>query len=229
MPHELYQLEDGTILPSVTEIISLLGSPALMRWSNSLGFRRIDYTKYMDDAALRGTICHEMISHFIDPSYPIQSYDLPESLFIQIKNYEKEILSFSNSCKFKPTFIEKPFLSKSMGYAGCPDYYGTIKFPKSPKGYEGVLKFQDALIDWKTSKKPQEKQFLQLGGYSKLLKEKGIIPKYYIIINLHENSYPTITVKNRHEIIPYEDGFTRLFSFWKCYSTIDPSVRKTKR
>lgn len=229
MPHELYQLDDGTILPSVTEILDVLGSKVLMRWSNSLGFRHIDYTSYMDKTALRGTICHEIISHCIDPSMPIGSYQLSEEMFREIRGFETEIKKFAFSSKFKPEFMEKPFISKELGYAGCPDFFGTIRLTESPKGYEGVTKFPKTLVDWKTSKRPQEKQFLQLGGYSKLLKIFGYVPQYYMIVNFHVDSKPYITVKNKYEILPYEESFGYLFDFWKIYSGIDTSVWKTKR
>ncbi len=229
MPHELYKLEDGTILPSVTEVISILGSPILMRWANSLGFRRIKYDAFMDSAATRGTICHEIIAHCIDRSYPIEMRDLSENEFKQICSYEKHIKEFYSKCKFSPSFMEKPFINPDLGYAGCPDYYGDIQLPESPPGYDGVTKFHDVLIDWKTSKRPSEKHFLQLGGYSKLLKSDGTIPKYYMIVDFHEDRKPTLAVKNQHEILKYEEGYSNLFEFWRFYSQVDPSVLKTKR
>lgn len=229
MPHELYQLEDGRILPSVTEVLGVLGSPILMRWSNGLGFRHINYTSYMDRAAIRGTICHEIISHCIDKEYTINSYDISADDFKVICGYENTIKSFYKESKFSPQFIEKAFLSPELGYAGCPDYYGDITLKESPKGYEGVTHFGNALIDWKTSKKPNEKHFLQLGGYSTLLKIFGIIPKYYMVVDFHEDTRPTIKVKNEHEILKYEKAFSHLFEFWKFYSTVDPSILKTKR
>lgn len=229
MPHELYQLPNGKILPSVTEVIGILGSPILMRWANGLGFKHINYYEFMDKAATRGTICHEIIGHLIDKDIPLQTYDLSADEFKLIVEYEKRIKEFYSKCTFNPSFLEKPFLSEELGYAGCPDYYGDIKFNESPKGYDGVLKFSNALVDWKTSKKPSPKHFLQLGGYSILLKRNGIIPDYYIIVDFHSDKSPTIEVKNKHEMVRYEEGYLNLLAFWKFYSTVDPSVLKTKR
>ena len=228
MPHEIYKLEDGTILPSVTEILSVLGSPILMRWANGLGFRHISYNQFMDDVALRGTICHEIIAHLIDPDKNhINGYNLTPNLFKEVTGYEYTIREFYDKTSFQPIFMEKVFLSPEEGFAGCPDYYGDIKLKDSPKGYEGVRLFRDTLVDWKTSKKPNNKHFLQLGGYSKLLKLHGYIPKYYMIVDFHEDTKPTIEVKNHHEILVYEEIFTQLLQFWKLYVKLEPSIRKT--
>ena len=229
MPHELYQLPDGRILPSVTEVLGVLGSPILMNWANGLGFKHINYYKFMDDAAVRGTICHEIIGHLIDKEIQIHSYDLSADDFKLIVEYEKRIKEFYSKCKFEPKFLEKAFLCEELGYAGCPDYYGNIKLDQCPKGYDGITKFSNVLVDWKTSKKPTPKHFLQLGGYSILLKRNGIIPDYYMVIDFHSDRAPSIEVKNKHEMLKYEDGFLNLLAFWKFYSTVDSSVLKTKR
>lgn len=231
MPHEVYMTNSGEILPSVTEIIDTLGSKILMRWSNNLGFRRIKYDEFMNQTATRGTICHEIIAHLIDPNSPIHEYSVSSDFYKEICQYETEIRKFYKACKFDPQFMERPFLSEELGYAGCPDYYGSLRFHKDlvAKNNLALTKYNDALVDWKTSKKPSEKHFLQLGGYSTLLKSQGIIPKWYIIVDFHSNTQPSIVVKSDTSMLKYEEAFKYLLEFYKVYSTMDPSILKTKR
>ena len=214
MPHELYTVKTQSgqevVLPSVTEVIGILGSPALMRWSNWLGKTQRSYDQFMDERAIRGTVVHSLMANLIDPKgHPMENYQLTRENLKAVMDIEHYAREWAKDVKFKPKLIEQPILAPQLGYAGCPDYFGTIEFKKSK------VKYTDALVDWKTSKKPRDKQFLQLGGYSQLLKSKGFKPKHFIIVNLLTNREPLVTVRSDYdELLACEEAFNYLLHFY---------------
>ena len=219
MPHELYTVPgpDGkqVVLPSVTEIIGILGNQDLMRWSNWLGKTNRSYDRIMDEAAIKGTVVHALMANLINPKkYPMEMYELSRENLKAVMDTETQVKRWisEQGVKFKPKLMEQPILSTEMGYAGCPDFFGEFRI----KGTKQIYK--DALVDWKTAKKPRPKMFLQLGGYSKLLKEKGYQPKHLIIVNLRPDRSPIITVRSdKDEILACEEAFTYLLKYYQLW------------
>jgi hypothetical protein len=63
--HVGYTDEDGNEIPSVTQLIGLIGSDALTKWANSLGLRRIKLDDYLDEVSTAGSLTHERIEKFL--------------------------------------------------------------------------------------------------------------------------------------------------------------------
>lgn len=221
MPHELYTVTDSEgkqkVLPSVTEIIGILGNPDLMRWSNWLGRTNRSYDYVMDEAAIKGTVIHALMANIINPKkFPMEAFDLSRENLRIVMDTEMQIRKWikDKGVKFKPKLMEQPILSQKMGYAGCPDYFGEFIIKETGEHYK------DALVDWKSAKKPRPKMFLQLGGYSKLIKEYGYTPKHLIIVNLLPKQSPIITVRSDlEEIAACEEAFDYLRQYYLLWET----------
>lgn len=176
----IYTCENGVEVPSVTTILKMLGSEAIIRWANYLGFKRIDYDDEMDRTSNIGTKIHECVRSVIDPSacgsvtfaneYDAVYYD-------KITNIFRENIS---KFKYETIFTEKTFASSKLGYGGTLDWYCKM----------GSLRM---LNDFKSSKQVRLKHLLQLGGYTQLLEENGyeVDAASIIIINDRGSSmYP---------------------------------------
>ena len=60
-----YQI-DGKRVPRVTEVLSaMIHQESLMSWSNSLGWKRISYKAFLQEAADKGTYSHLAIEKYL--------------------------------------------------------------------------------------------------------------------------------------------------------------------
>lgn len=150
---------NNKIVPRVTDILSkTIHEDYLMKWANSLGFRRLSYVEELNKAALCGTIAHNAIEQYLqqkeefDPNKhenntPFQSFllwweDITRSNDIEIVGQEEQLT--------------------------CEWFGGT---------YDLLLKINGKtyLVDFKTSNHVSYKYFLQLAAYRYMLyRSKGI-------------------------------------------------------
>lgn len=171
-----YECNNGIIVPSVTTILKCLGSEALLKWSNWLGFKHISYTDELDKRANIGTKIHECIQHAIDPSFyndKIQfANQIEADYYTRITNKFIKTMSIYN---YKTIYTEKSFASSNLGYGGTIDWL----FESN-----GLT----LLADFKSSKKVNIKHILQLSGYRQLLMENNISIDGALIIIINENA-----------------------------------------
>ena len=197
---------DDKIYPSVTTIIKTIsGNNELMKWANHMGFKRKDITKILKDTSIFGTRVHEFLCAYVDKNATI-----PQPFKNPLGEYEiNKILS-----NFKKTFIddyttiftEKSIVSKELGYGGTLDW---------------LMKQNTELIlcDFKTSKKPRNTMFLQLGAYNNLLKTIGIDVNKGMIITANEFNcfkYPI----EKEKLEDYGTAFNLLFYFYREWEVL---------
>lgn len=156
--------------PSVTTIVGYFKPlevfESLMKWSNFLGFKHMDYVRERDAKAAFGTAVHDSISSLL-LNKPIDTDTSTLSLkylgdYMDAIKYFTKFMADSNISHLSTIFSEETFVSESLGYAGTIDWLGTYKDKKY-------------LFDFKTSSSMHESMKLQLSAYRKLLKtEKDI-------------------------------------------------------
>jgi len=160
--HQKYFLADGTEVPSVTQVLSVLGKPALIHWAWQLGKDGKDYRKERDGAASAGTLAHAYIKAHL------KNEKLPEDYLMQFSKHEIDqaenafikFLEMMKYREFQPLLIENPLVSEKLRVGGTPDAYGI---------YDG----KKEIWDFKTSKDIYPEYFYQLAGYKLLLEEHG--------------------------------------------------------
>ena len=155
-----YQSNDGVNVPRVTEVLSaMLHEDFLMKWSNSLGFKRISYDRFMRAAADKGTYSHYVIEQFLKYGKTIKDCDIPDiyidtvrSTFSGFRYWWKDL---NDNHDVELVFSEEKLISNYFG--------GTC---------DCVLKVDGEywLIDFKTSNHMNFKYCLQLAAYRDLLK-----------------------------------------------------------
>jgi hypothetical protein len=160
--HIQYKLADGTVVPSVTTVLKVLGqSEAMTHWAWELGTQGLDYREVRDSAARVGIIVHRLIASHLKgetPDYQPLAYlpdeaDRAEKCFLKYLAWEKEN-------PLTPVIIETPFVSEEFRFGGTPDLLAEI---------DGKF----ILLDFKTSGGIYDSYFVQLAAYRQLLSEQG--------------------------------------------------------
>lgn len=165
----IYTNSENKPVPRVTDIISSgINEPSLLRWSNSLGFRHLNYEEELQKAADIGTAVHKDIERFLKHHRcrPDQS-TIGFSSFLRWWN---DLLEKRNDLKV--IHSEYQIVGKYFG--------GTI---------DCLISINEKLyiVDFKTSNNITYKHFLQLAAYRYLLQvEKSIKVSGVVILQLNK-------------------------------------------
>lgn len=156
-----YKNAKGKRLASVTTILKQLGwsTNALMLWQARLFRAGKDPDKVKDEAADIGTVCHEMIEHYI---YGQDEYTPPENTdqdtVITAAKGLKDYIAWSEAEGVEYLESEIRLVSEEYQYGGTAD--AIIK-------YHG----KTYLIDFKTSKSLYDTYPVQLAAYRNAIHE----------------------------------------------------------
>ena len=138
---------------SVTTILKVLNKPTLVKWANSLGFRRQSVDDVLEESSVIGTYVHTLLyAHLMkkDLLWCGQKHVSKSLLVPYIKNFRE----WKENNEIEPIFMEKKFSCDKFG--GTVDFYGIINGKKT-------------ILDFKTSKSFQMTMFLQLSAYKYML------------------------------------------------------------
>jgi len=210
--HQIYTLQSGEIVPSVTTVIGLLNKPQLIEWAWKQGINGQDIHKIKDRTADAGSLAHQMILDFLklqrtDTSeYSKDIIDLAENSFLSFLEWQK-------NKTIEPILIEASLVSERYKYGGTLDFYGKI---------DGIL----TLVDWKTGSGIYDSYVYQLSAYRNLLIENGFEnPERVMIvrINREENERFEELVK-RNTDTEFEI-FKRLAEIYHLQKQIEGGVK----
>jgi len=167
MPHpkDGYRLADGTRVPGVTTILSMMkGDPgALMSWAWKLGKEGKDYREERDRAAGIGTITHEFIDADItsrDRTMPtadefhvasekfVEMLERAESAFTAYKRWKTAV-------KLEIIATEAQLVSEQYKFGGTSDAIAML---------DGEL----IILDWKAANHIYPEYIAQIAAYSQL-------------------------------------------------------------
>ena len=143
-------------VPGVTTIIQMLNKPELVGWANNLGFMGIRVYSYLDERAAIGTDFHQMVEDYMNGK-PVGGEHYKEAI-----EMFKRFQIWARCHYYKVFKTELSLVGKDFG--GTIDALGEV---------DGVF----TLVDYKTSKKVYNSQFIQLAGYAVLLQE--LMPETY--------------------------------------------------
>ena len=201
---------EGKRVPRVTEVLSaMLHEDYLMKWANNLGFKRISYRAFMNDAADKGTYSHMAIERYLKQGY----LDLEEMTEIPNNKIRETVSSVMTGFykwwnllhkeykKIELVYLEKTLIHKY--FAGTCDCLLRV---------DGEY----WLIDFKTSNHMSYNYALQLAAYKYLLKElEGIEISKAMILRLDKVNYTYYTyeydLKNNEEHIKFFNDCLQTF------------------
>ena len=173
---DTYKIDDKRV-PRVTEILSaMLHEESLMSWANSLGWKRIGYRSFLNEAAEKGTFSHLAVLNSV------------ESCLDAFKKWWKKIHLLYKD-------IEVIYLEETLIH---PYFGGTCDCLLKVDGSYW-------LVDFKTSNHMNYNYSLQLAAYKFLLKElKDIDVEKLIVLKLDKftSEYCTyeLDVKNNDHL-----------------------------
>lgn len=180
-----YESPTGSILPSVTTVLSLLSEAGINAWRNRVGEAEAD--KIMDYATKTGTEMHSVIEDYLNNKID-ESEKNPRALklFEQMKPELKRINNIVAQ--------EVPLYSDKLGVAGRVDCIGE---------FDGRL----SIIDFKSSRKKKQKSwikkyFLQATAYSIMFEELcGKKADQIVILISADDETVDVYVENREDWI----------------------------
>ena len=168
--HRQYRIKDGTIVPSVTTVLSILAKPGLIKWANDLGLQGIDSSKYVDAAGRVGTLIHYLVQCHLANEMP----DLKDYTSNEIDMGETGLIKFLDWAKRaepKPILLEAPLVSEKHRFGGTVDFYGVA---------HGKL----TLVDFKSTKAIYDEMMHQVAAYRELLRENGYKVERVLILRI---------------------------------------------
>jgi hypothetical protein len=167
-----YTLKDGTVVPSVTTVLSRFKeSGGLVHWAWKLGTEGKDYREVRDDAASIGTLAHQMVEcHIKGETFPLED-KIPVNILMPAKNAYQQFVEWSDMTRFKVTHSEIKLVSEKYKYGGTID--------------SSLINIKRSLGDWKSSNDIYAEYLIQLAAYGQLWNENfpndPIVGGYHLI------------------------------------------------
>ena len=191
-----YLLPDGSLVPSVTTVLSSLDKGHLNEWRKRIG--EAEANKITTQASNRGTAIHQLAEDYLMNKEDYHVGAMPINLY----DFRNNIKPYLDSRVDNILGIEYPLYSKRLKTAGRTDLIAE---------WDGSL----AIIDFKTSRKPKKQEwvknyFLQATCYSLMLQERtGIVcPDIVILISVDDHE-PQVFHKKRKD---YLEEVVRIFT-----------------
>ena len=170
--HQRYKV-NGTVVPSVTTVLSLLSKPMLVKWANNLGLQGIDSTKYVDETAKIGSLVHERIEAFLS-GFEVDLSDYTPNQIEASHNGFGKFMKWYQENNFEAIMTEHQMTSSVHMYGGTCDCYG-------------VKDGKYILLDFKTGKAIYDEYFVQLAAYVNMLFEEGKPVDKVILLRIGRN------------------------------------------
>lgn len=160
--HIKYYNSKGEEVPSVTIVIKIFGKD-LTGWANWLGKQGIDVKRYVDDKAAFGTYIHSLAESYFNNQEVANN-----NSWLSDMDFQLYMSKFA--------FIKKSMLDKGFKVYKCE----LVMHGERCGGTADIIFYNETtnkyiLLDFKTSKSVYETMFMQLGGYTDLLKETNNI------------------------------------------------------
>ncbi|MCH7577243.1 MAG: hypothetical protein IH822_05560 [Chloroflexi bacterium] len=190
-PHQRYYARDGTLLPGVTTILSVINKPALPVWANKLGFQRINSTEFLIHVADAGTLSHHLIeARLTGAEQDASGYDDDQVSMAQ--NALSSFGAWAEGKSLETHETELVLVSEAHRYGGTLDWFGLV---------DGT----PCLIDFKTSARIFDDHLFQLSAYFQLLTENGYEVAEARIVRLSRDASEEFSerVLSSSEIEPY--------------------------
>lgn len=183
---------NGQVVPRTTRILEkCIGSKELMEWSNRLGlYQRQNYTEFLQTAADIGSYAHERIEHTVknlpEPDFGFIGWGKQEKVDNAYNAFQTWWNEMNRLYNIQVVYSEEPL--------SCPYCGGTVDLLLLING-------KHYLVDFKTSRYPNFKFFLQMASYRYMLRiTRNIEIDGVVILMLDKN-----TGKYRELVMSFED------------------------
>ena len=197
--HQTYLL-DGRVVPSVTQVLSIIAKPSLVKWANRMGLQGIDTYELTSESTAVGTIFHAQIQAFLTQE-EISLQGFSDKLSSRAKELFQQWLRWNEESGLSYIFVEESFVSK-RGYGGTID----------------ALAYDDevVLLDWKTSNFIAPEYYLQLAAYWKLVEENTNYEiSYAEIVRFYEKGFE-VGILKKEDVDKKYDVFLKALDLYNA-------------
>lgn len=162
MAHREYYNKEGKQVPSVTTIVKLLDKENIASWHNWMGLvRRINTTTYLEQKAEYGNYCHTLFEMYFTGMVTTSQRD---ERFVTEAQFHTLLEKFH---WLRELFARNGITVQNMELGMDGERFGgTLDMLATHEESHRIF-----LLDLKTSKQVYPSHFLQLAGYTLLLKE----------------------------------------------------------
>lgn len=199
----------GKKLPSVTTILAETSDNT---WLNDWKSRTPNWDTISRRAAIIGTIAHYRIlskyaiSRMEPPNIPTLDWPTDIKLVMDRLTEAENMLEKLGIDRSKPIYVEH--LVTRFKY---PSYAGTLDLL-------AMINSKRTVLDLKTSKKLRDDYVLQIGGYSRALRAKGIQCEQGILVRCNPETGSELMIIEKPELTEAEHKFIdRAIAFWEKY------------
>jgi hypothetical protein len=210
-----YTLGDGVEVPSVTEVLSMVGNAdGLINWAVMLQRNGIDWKDERNHLADIGTTAHFYVEQYIKT---LQIPDMLDFGGLILTLAKPPILAFHDwftARTVTPHATELRMVSETWEVGGTADLIAHV---------DGEFE----VIDFKTGAK-NEKNKIQVAAYVKLAKENGMNVTRGRIVHL-DRQYSSKGQPQYSEIIIDEDEIDEYFVLFRAAKAIYKKMHKPKR
>lgn len=212
-PAEGYKNAAGKRIPGTTTVIGRFKeSGALMHWAFKQGQSGAkSLYEQRDEAALAGTIAHDLIESFIlQKDRAVFPTALPDTLQ-KAENAFAQFTEWWNLTRMEIVATERSYVSERYQFGGTIDAIG-----RDVKG-------RIVLVDWKSSNGVYQDFLVQLGAYALLLEEcaPAWTPEAFHLLRVAKESADFV----HHYYGELEDAKAQFLLFRKAYD-IDAKLKK---
>jgi hypothetical protein len=180
-------LIDGKKVPSVTQILSVVGKPQLMMWYGKLGNE--EAKRISDEAKAYGSLIHSLIEQIVNG----QDINLADKVKPVLDNFQMITKNW------KWLEFEKVLLNKEFMFGGTADAIAEIDGHRT-------------LVDFKTSSGVYPEMHLQMAAYMKCLPEV----ESAVILHLNKDTNGWELVNSETEgLFEVFLGVKKLFNYMK--------------
>lgn len=152
--HTKYTLRDGTIVPSVTQVLNetlAWNKQALIAWARKLALAGTDPSKAKEEAADIGTLTHYLIQCHLQKVEPDTSQYSPANLE-KAQNCFQAYLEWEEAHVQAVIATERQLVSELYGYGGTADLIAVV---------DGNI----AIVDYKSSNSIYPEYKIQIAAY----------------------------------------------------------------
>jgi hypothetical protein len=200
--HIQYRTKDGTLVPGVTSVLSVLNKPALLKWANNLGLNGIVLGTYVDGLAQIGRCAHVLVIAHLTGEKP----DLSDYTPMEVDRAENCVIKFYDWLKGKnieTQLAERALVSEKHRFGGSLDFYALI---------DG----QPVLIDVKTGRGVYDDYLSQVAAYRLLLEEHGYPVNEVRILRIGRTEDEGFEERRLRDTSEYEFIFLRALEIYEA-------------
>lgn len=211
--HKEYITEEGTPVPSVTQILSVVAKPALIPWANNLGLQGIKYQEVTKRQANIGSITHYFISQEIK-NEPRDLSLLSDYTLEELTQAEKYFQTF---LKWREAQDGIEFLHSELALISYLGFGGTI---------DAIIRENNRtyILDFKTSSSIYPEYKAQVAAYAQLASDTLSINGVKII-RLGEDGYEVWESENWLEIYDWFKFFKLCFELYSLQRRLNETKK----